>query len=317
MFLSPTPSAGPCDRAAALDGGRRVVAVVRGPEGWRSDVVLPLIPPSAVVVLQIVLLAGGPWFPHFLHVPGPVTRSTLWSLVAFLTLPSAIAVWAVWLVLRRQRLARVMPRLLTALVLVDLAVFNGFIQGAPDPVGATTDQRHAPTPWPPWSWPRAPGRAGGSHRVAVFDPDRYYSVQVERLGEPDLNILRGLDSVQGYGAVVDAAYDQATATHEQLNMSPVGLGRRHLRPARPRGPGHRARVLRRTSSPPPPGSANERRRPGPRRSRPWRLDDRARRHHHSPGHARQRLPVRTAAGPPPCRSYRAEPRPSTSGPCSR
>ncbi len=184
---------------------------------------LPLIPPAAVVMLQVVLLAGGTWFPHFLHVPGPVSRSTLWPLVAFLTLPSAIAMGAAWLVLRRRRLARLMPRLLAALVIVDLALFNGFIQGAPDPVGATTTSATAANALASLVEAQGQGAAGGLHRMAVFDPDRYYSVQVERLGEPDLNILRDLDSVQGYGAVVDAHYDSATATHEQLNMSLSGL----------------------------------------------------------------------------------------------
>jgi len=222
MFLSPSPDPDPAVPLRPVPA-RSWWQRLPGPGGWRSDVVLPLIPPAAVVVLQIVLLAGGPWFPHFLHVPGPVTRSTLWPLVAFLSLPSAIAAWAAWLVLRRQRLARVMPRLLTVLLLVDLAVFNGFIQGAPDPVGATTRGATAANALADLVADQGPGPAGGPHRVAVFDPDRYYSVQVERIGEPDLNILRGLESVQGYGAVVDARYDRVTATHEQLNMSLTGL----------------------------------------------------------------------------------------------
>ncbi len=194
-----------------------------GPGGWRSDIVLPLIPPLAVFALQLVLLAGGTWFPHFLHVPGNVTRSSLWPLVAFLTIPSAIGAWGMWLVLRRQRLARLMPRLLTALVIVDLLVFNGFIQGAPDPSGATADSASA-NALAAFVAHQDPGPAGEQDRVALFDPDRYYSVAAERLGQPDLTILRGLSSVQGYGAVVDAIYDRGTDTHTQLNMKPAALG---------------------------------------------------------------------------------------------
>jgi len=227
MFLSPTqrPSPSPGNAMAAhLDGGGRGWwRRLPGPDGWRSDIVLPLIPPAAVVVLQVILAAGGPWFPHFLHVPGPVTRSTLWPLVAFLSLPTAVGVWAACLVLWRRRLARVMPVLLTALLLVDLTLYNGFIQGAPDPVGATTTSAGTANALAAFVAAQGDGPAGGLHRVAVFDPDRYFSVPVERLGEPDLNILRDLDSVQGYGAVVAAAYDRATATHEQLNMSLSGL----------------------------------------------------------------------------------------------
>lgn len=230
MFLTPSP------RPPAVSGGlvpsamtggadpdrRRWWSKLSGADGWRSDIVLPLIPPVAVVVLQIVLLAGGPWFPHFLHVPGPVTRSTLWPLIAFLTLPSAISVGAALLLLRRHRLARMMPLLLTVLLLADLGVFNSFTQGAPDPVGATKNSATA-NALAAFVAAQGPGAAGGLHRMAVFDPDRYYSVPVERLGEPDLNILRDLSSVQGYGAVVNATYDQATQTHEQLNMNPTAL----------------------------------------------------------------------------------------------
>jgi hypothetical protein len=222
MLLSPAPKltrTGEVDRVPEGSPWWRRLA---GPEGWRSDVVLPLIPPVAVIGLQIVLLAGGPWLPHFINAPGTVTRSSMLSLGAFLTIPSAIAVGAMGLVLRRRRLATVMPRLLTALVVVDLAVFNIFIQAGPDPHGATGASPTADALSATVA-AQGPGAAGGLHRVGMFDPDRYYTVQVEQLGEPDLTILRSLGSVQGYGAVVDARYDQATGTHLQLNMTPASL----------------------------------------------------------------------------------------------
>jgi hypothetical protein len=218
-IAAPTASDADVDATGASSGwGRRLA----GPGGWHSDVVLPLIPAGAVIGLQIVLLAGGTWFPHFLHVPGKVTRSSLWPLVVFLTVPSAIAAWAMWLVLRRQQLARLMPRLLTVSLIADLLLFNGFTQGAPDPVGATADSASA-NALASFVTAQGPGPAGEDHRVALFDPDRYYSVQAERIGQPDLTILRDLGSVQGYGAVVDADYDRATATHTQLNMNPAAL----------------------------------------------------------------------------------------------
>jgi hypothetical protein len=222
MLLSPAPSPAPAPVSAPAPGppaGRRRWFA----GGLRSDVVLPLLPPLAVVGLQVVLLAGGTWLPHFVHVPGPVTRSSLWPLVAFLTVPSAIAVAAGALVVGRHRLARLMPRLLGALVVVDLVVFNVFVQGVPDPQAATSAQD---------AWANAvtdavtdlgPGPGGGLPRMAIFDPDRYYPVQTNRLGQPDLTILRHLVSVQGYGAVVDAGYDRATGTHLQLNMTPAKL----------------------------------------------------------------------------------------------
>ncbi len=230
MFLSPSPAVTPAvvrgaDRADTVPLGsapERWWRRLSGTEGWRSDIVLPLIPPVAVIGLQIVLLVGGTWFPHFLHVPGPVTRSSLWPLVAFLTIPSAIAAAAMALVLGRRRLARLMPRLLTILMIVDLMVFNGFIQGSPDPDGATANSATA-NALASFVAAQDPGPAGEQDRVALFDPDRYYSDAAQRLGQPDLTILRGLSSVQGYGAVVDAIYDRGTDTHTQLSMKPAAL----------------------------------------------------------------------------------------------
>ncbi len=194
-----------------------------GPRGWRSDVVLPLVPPALVIALQVVLLIGGTWLPHFMHVPGHVTRSSLWPLVAFLTIPSAIAAVAMWLVLQRQRLARLMARLVTVVLLVDLALFNGFTQGSPDPDGATSATSTSANALAAFVAAQSPGPRVDQRRVALFDPDRYYSSQAEALGQPDLTILRSLSSVQGYGAVVDASYDRATDTHTQLDMRPSAL----------------------------------------------------------------------------------------------
>ncbi len=193
------------------------------PDGWTSDVVLPLVPPVAVVGLQLTLLAGGPWFPHLLHVPGNVTRSTLWPLVALLTVPSAIAAWAGWIVVRRRHLGRRLPVLLVALVVADLAVFNIGVQSTPDPHGASSASSATADRLVALLAAQGQGPAGGLHRVGIFDPDRFYSVASNRLGQPDLTLLRSLDSVQGYGAVVDQHYDAETGTHLQLNLTPAAL----------------------------------------------------------------------------------------------
>ncbi len=212
------PAGPPAGGGGAVGWWRRLP----GPRGWRSDVVLPLVPPALVIALQVVLLVGGTWLPHFMHVPGHLTRSTLWPLVVFLTLPSAIAAYAMWLVLHRRQLARLMPRLLTVVVLVDLALFNGFTQGSPDPDGATTNSATANT-LAAFVAAHSPGPPTEQRRMALFDPDRYYNTQAEAMGQPDLTILRSLSSVQGYGAVVDRNYDSATDTHTQLDILPSAL----------------------------------------------------------------------------------------------
>jgi hypothetical protein len=213
-----TEPADPADPADAPTG--------RGQAPWRltSDVVLALVPVLAVVALQVALLAGGTWFPHVLHVPGPVSRSSLWPLVAFLSVPSAIALGAGLLVVYRRRLRAMAPVLLAAVLTVDLVLFNVTTQIAP-----TTDA--ASSPQSAWANQLAvavaaagPGAAGGPHRIAFFNPDRFYPVETDQIGEPDLTIVRRLGSIQGYGAIVNGAYEAATSTHVQLTLDPKSLG---------------------------------------------------------------------------------------------
>jgi hypothetical protein len=193
------------------------------PRGWTSDIVLPLIPPAGVVALQVALLAGGTWFPHLLHVPGAVTRSSLWPLIALLTIPSVIALCAGGIVVGRSRLGHRLPAVLIILLVVDLAVFNIGIQSTPDPMGASSSTSTAANQLAAMVAAEGQGPAGELHRVGMFDPDRFYSVASNRVGQPDLTILRSLDSVQGYGAVVDQLYDAETGTHLQLNLTPAAL----------------------------------------------------------------------------------------------
>ncbi|HUI02626.1 MAG TPA: hypothetical protein VLZ77_03720 [Acidimicrobiales bacterium] len=213
MLLSPAPApAGPPPR-------RRFP----GPRRWRSDVVLPLVPPLAVVGLQVVMLAGGTWLPHLVGVPSAVTRSSLLPLVGLLTVPSAIAVAAAVVVLRRARLARRMVLVLGVLVVVDLVVFNAFVQGGVNPEAASSSGALWANELLAADASIGPGPAGGLHRMAVFDPEAYDAVAIERLGEADLNILRSLPSVQGYGPVVDARYEDATGAHKQLGLTVSAL----------------------------------------------------------------------------------------------
>ncbi|HXW33207.1 MAG TPA: hypothetical protein VEJ87_01425, partial [Acidimicrobiales bacterium] len=186
---------------------------------WSSDVVLPLVPVVLVVGLQILILAGGTWLPHFLHAPGPVTRKQLLRGAALLTIPSAIALAAGWLLLRRYKLGPRLVPLLSALVAVDLIFFNVVIQTFPEPESAVSSDA-------PWANQFASavrhlgtGPAGGEHRFALYNPDRFDPLQVDKLGPPDMNILRNLDSVQGYGALVDNRYNQATGTHMEGSLA--------------------------------------------------------------------------------------------------
>jgi hypothetical protein len=64
---------------------------------------------------------------------------------------------------------------------------------------------------------------GSSGRFAIYDPDRSDPGALDDLGQPDLNILRQLGSVQGYGSLVSGDYDRATGSHQQSDLSVPAL----------------------------------------------------------------------------------------------
>jgi hypothetical protein len=224
-FGHPAGEATAGDTAGGTGGGTVVPAAGRPRRrvALTSDLVLALIPVAAVVALQLAMVIGGTWLPHVLHVPGQVTRSSLWPLVGILTVPSAVALSAGAVVVYRARRRVVALALVTAVVVVDLVVFNVGVQVAPD-----ADAASSPGSAPARALVAAvvadgQGPAGGLHRVGFFNPDRFYSVQTDRLGEPDLTILRRLGSIQGYGAIVNGAYQSATDTHVQMTLDPEHL----------------------------------------------------------------------------------------------
>jgi hypothetical protein len=64
-------------------------------------------------------------------------------------------------------------------------------------------------------------------RVAIDDPDQlaldYPQFLTDDLGVNDLVLLHGIDSVEGYGSAVPAAYEDATGTHDVENLLPSAL----------------------------------------------------------------------------------------------
>jgi len=59
----------------------------------------------------------------------------------------------------------------------------------------------------------------GSGRFAVYDPNGIDSNELSEIETPDLNVVGGVASVQGYGSIVDGTYASATGSH-----SPTGSG---------------------------------------------------------------------------------------------
>ena len=50
-------------------------------------------------------------------------------------------------------------------------------------------------------------------RFAIYDPDQLDARDLSRLGAPDLNVISGTPSVQGYTSLVSGFYASATGSH--------------------------------------------------------------------------------------------------------
>jgi len=70
----------------------------------------------------------------------------------------------------------------------------------------------------------------GGGRFAIYNPlvlaAPRHPGAFSDVGEPDLNIVRGATSVQGYGSIVGGAYEDATSTHDFEDLDPAVLGNR-------------------------------------------------------------------------------------------
>lgn len=200
--------------AAEARPAERVAAVLRG----AAPALVPLVGAAVTVVLG---LTWGPGFLRWLGVAGgPAANAPKLApvLVPFLVL----AVAAVILVTLGRRLPlRRRTALVVAFVTLDLLAFAatsvvevaGNLGASPGPGNARTYLPTVPGPTRSIASLHLPGR------FAVFDPDLHHGTALNELGVPDLNVLDGTYSMQGYSSIVDGTYAAATGSHQ-----PSGAG---------------------------------------------------------------------------------------------
>lgn len=172
--------------------------------------------PAGVVVTVLVVAAGGRRVADVLagHLVGT------WSLGAVapylvLCLLIALAAGATSLYGTRLTLGA-RRRVLLALVLADTLVFT-VDQSSLAPVYASALEH-----------PNALSRdlehlVGPSGRFVVADASRSGGIALDRLGAPDLNVLGGPASAQGYGSLTWGPYAQQTGTHGQDVVAPSAV----------------------------------------------------------------------------------------------
>ena len=118
-------------------------------------------------------------------------------------------------------------RWLGAFVVADLVVFTllGVVAVAPGLASTTSravpgaagvaSQGAAATPGPAAraAAARPVAALGYPGRFAIYDPDQLDAHDLSRLGAPDLNVVSGTPSVQGYTSLVSGFYASATGSH--------------------------------------------------------------------------------------------------------
>ncbi|HET6810016.1 MAG TPA: hypothetical protein VFH50_03305 [Acidimicrobiales bacterium] len=191
--------------------------VTRGWRGGRLARAMALAAPTCVLALVLTGLFWPGGVAHWLRNEGALLPRGWAYAAASLVVAGAVAV--VLLAGHRWDGAR-RARVVAVITLVDVGFFFANAAYGWEPTSAVGSHQAADaqlvSALPPGS------------RYAVYDPDLGYPGYVwtddEMLRVPDLNVLGGVPSVQGYGSVVQGAYDAGTGSHVQGALDPGVLG---------------------------------------------------------------------------------------------
>ncbi len=204
------------DAPVAMSPGR-APSTVRGwwKAGRRAELVATCAPFALSALLCLALWVAGPLLDKFLEASMPVSEVTRFKLAVLVTAGTMIAGAATWIVLARARFsAKTLGRLLGTVLAADLVLFNVFMLRPP--VGQAQAQAKGPAA-------AAFTSAVGDGRFIIYDPDRFYGDQLLAMGQTDLNIFNRVPSAQGYTALTDGDYYQATGAHLQEDLRPTTL----------------------------------------------------------------------------------------------
>jgi hypothetical protein len=217
-------------------GSRRFLRI-RGRRGPDLETVLALLPPLGVVAVVALGLSWGAGLLHWLRVsPGAVGLDG--SLKPWLIPYGLLGVGAVALVIAVRHLRPgLRSRWLGTFVLADLIVFtllgvvavgsglgsSAAARGATaasqrtgavsQGTGATVAGQSGAGSAARTAAVRPVASLGYAGRFAIYDPGQIDAHGLSGLGSPDLNVISGTPSVQGYSSLVSGFYASATGSH--------------------------------------------------------------------------------------------------------
>jgi len=178
--------------------------------GRRAESILTCVPATVIAVVCLLLwmvpdrvisaLAGSP----------SLQAGSLRLLAVVSTVELVIAVAGTAVVLAANRWTRpTLRRLLTAVLVVDLVVFTALTLHPP----TTKTAAHARG-----AMAQQFSSLIGDGRFIIYDPDEFEYPELYLLGQTDLNVIRHQASGQGYAALVDNGYYNATGAHYQEDL---------------------------------------------------------------------------------------------------
>lgn len=191
------------------------------------EVLLGVLAPLAMIGVVVLGLAWSAGLLRWLGVsPAAASaggRLKPWLVPYALTGAGAIA----FVIFGRRLRPKLRARWLGGFVAADLIIFTLLAVVAVLPgLGSSARAATAAAPRPPGQSAPASAAAvraaavrpiaalGYPGRFAVYDPDQVAARELTLLGAPDLNVLSGTPSVQGYTSLVDGRYAAATGSHQ-------------------------------------------------------------------------------------------------------
>ena len=185
------------------------------PSPAAMETVLTCVPVALSAVVCVLLWAAPAAWIHFLGGGSSSSHFALRVLAVVATVELAIAAAGTAVVLSAGRWSpATLRRLLTVVLVVDVVVFTGLVLHPP----TTRTAAHARG-----ALARQFSSLTGDGRFLIYDPDVYEESQLYQLGQTDLNVTRHQPSAQGYAALVDNGYYDATGSHYQQDLNPQTL----------------------------------------------------------------------------------------------
>ncbi|MGH9172373.1 MAG: hypothetical protein ACRD0Z_16130 [Acidimicrobiales bacterium] len=197
-----------CALAWWLDGGNLPERARARTETWAAAGLVTVV---AAVAIAVAVFGDSFW--RWMRAT-PQPSDVLGSIWVGIAVAGALAAGGAAVAFASHRMApQAWRRLATAFVVADLALFAGGSY-----LWSASASPSVAQPGPVFKLVSANLPGGG--RYAVYNPDLFYPSTLVDSAEPDIGIVVGDASAEGYTAIQNRAFSAGTATHQRNSFSP-------------------------------------------------------------------------------------------------